>query len=169
MPNYCSFEMKVTGSEKNVKEFFETVSGDSCNKPHFPRVFEAEICEKGHTDDGYMICIWGYCAWSVYSCMLDGDGTYNNKANPEDKTTLQSESKRLNINVEVWSNESETYFIEHYLYKTGAEIINEEIDYTKQVEEWSNETDENGQPEEWTLTHENYLDEVCENYGNWQI
>ena len=42
------------------------------------KIYDAYIIDESTMDNGY-VTVQGQCAWSVKSCMLDGDGTYYNK------------------------------------------------------------------------------------------
>ena len=61
----------------------------------------------------------GYCSWSVYNCMFDGPFTdycyickhYRNKSKA---TTLINECRRLNLFIEITSEESGTNLVEYY-------------------------------------------------------
>lgn len=140
MPSYCDFEMKVTGSKNNVREFLNVLKRKDCDEPHFQRIIEASVYkEETLENSSYTAYIKGCCAWSVHTCMLNGDGTYNNDIEDEEQTiTLESESERLGINIEVWSKETSLGFAEHYIYQSGEEVLNEcfSCEYT------SEETDE---------------------------
>ena len=149
MPNYCNYSMKVVGNKENIEEFIKVLQ---CNynyrtneftfKRHFWRVFEAEPESIEERSDGkYETYVNGYCAWSVFSCMMDGDGTYQNDKKKEiidsdeviinHGTTLQAESENLGLDIEIYSTEPGIEFAEHYLYKHGEEIINEETKYSE--------------------------------------
>lgn len=133
MPNYCSYEMRVRGKEEAVEEFIEILQADyrfdenrqcDCER-HFWRVFDANVLDK-HFENGEGYAeINGDCAWSVYSCMCDGSFTYNNDFPNMGGTTLQAESERLNISIEVFSSEPGCQFMEHYVYDNGHCVAEE--------------------------------------------
>lgn len=76
MPNYCSYSMKATGSPEELREFIEVIQRDNYESGrHFFRVFEASIADEETVSEGY-VEISGECAWSVYSCMMEGPSTY---------------------------------------------------------------------------------------------
>lgn len=137
MPNYCDYEMKVDGRKEDIEEFIKIIKADyhidengKCNcDRHFWRVFEARVYEEEfECGDSYAI-IGGYCAWSVKSCMCDGEHTYNNNHSDCGGTTLQRESKRLNLTIEVFSSECGNCFMEHYVYENGECLVEDCADY----------------------------------------
>ena len=126
MANNCFFTMHVKGKKENVDEFF-TELRDYEHIPHFWRVFSADRLDLQTDPDGTVVAeIIGDCAWSVYCCMLDGAGTYAHDC-PEVSTSLQKESERLSLAIEVFSEESGAEFQEHYHYEDGEEIANEDV------------------------------------------
>ena len=160
MPNYCDFEMKVKGSKTAIARVLKCLNTDydySEGKPshkHFFRVFQAEKeGEPTKNQDGtYTQVINGYCAWSVSSCMLDGPFSYYEsvkKNHPEIfmGTTLAKQSR--NCEIEVFSEEPGMCFSEHYIFKNGKCLCEEEREIT------SGGYDENGKPTE-DIDWENY-------------
>jgi len=151
MPNYCDYEMKITGSKNAIKRVIDCLKADynyGTGKPehkHFFRVFE---CEDGgdfikEGENKYSKYVFGYCAWSVASCMLDGQYTYYNDIKKEYPkifmgTTLKEQSKDCII--EVFSEEGGMGFSEHYIFNKGVC----ELDDTCELE--SAGYDENGEP-----------------------
>lgn len=142
MPNYCNYSMCVVGKKESVEEFIEVMNAgynygtmEFDYDRHMFRVFEAENDKIEERDDGrFQTFINGYCAWSVSSCMLK-DGYYRNfKEDFPDNfrgTTLPLESKKLGLDIEVYSEESGMCFQEHYLIIDG-EIVREEcVDWSE--------------------------------------
>ena len=142
MPNYCNYLMFVKGRKENVEEFIKIIQADynySTMKfsysRHLFRVFEASCEELELVDkDVYMATISGQCAWSVYSCMFSGKGTYYSKLKEDytvsfKGTTLPLESKNLNLEIEAYSEESGMCFQEHYIIKNGCVNTKECVDY----------------------------------------
>lgn len=140
MPNYCDYSMCVKGTKEGVEEFINVIKADydyntktfSYDR-HLFRVFAADYDEVEEMLDGtYQIIINGYCAWSVASCMLE-NGYYARikDAYPNDfrGTTLMLESERLNLNIEVFSEECGCCFQEHYVIKQGILEVDECVDY----------------------------------------
>lgn len=113
---------------------------------HMFRVFEAYVDRS--VDEPNASYISGYCAWSVYSCMFKGDYTYYNDFLKDYGnryigfmgTTLPDESRRLNLKVEVYSEESGCAFMEHFLIDNGEILIEDCIDI-----EYEDILDENGE------------------------
>jgi len=101
------------------------------------RIFEANIVEEmlEGLDDSDECCIygWGYCAWSVYSCMFEGVHTYysDKKDYPVSLSlTLPNACKELNLKAEIYSSEPGMCFAEHYLISNEGEILKDEcIEY----------------------------------------
>lgn len=147
MPNYCNYEMKVKGSKKAIQRVVKCLEADYNYslgiKPekHFFRVFDVYYDKPYKNEDGtYTLIIGGYCAWSVYSAMLDtGDTSYYGSLKHDyptifNGTTLEEQSK--NCEIEVFSEEEGMGFSEHYLFKNGKCLIDETADieqagYTK--------------------------------------
>ena len=137
MPNYCEYNMIIKGSKKAINRIIECLEADynyGAGKPdhlHFFRVFDVfyekeDIINLGNGK--YSLFIWGNCAWSVYSCMCDGEHTYYNDVKKFHKdifmgTTLQEQSKDCEI--EVFSEEPGMGFSEHYIYKNGECLCDE--------------------------------------------
>ena len=128
MANNCFFTMHVKGKKENVDAFFAELR-DYERVPHFWRVFSADMLLLQSEPDGTVVAeIIGDCAWSVHCCMCDGEGTYA-KDCPEVSTSLQKESERLSLAIEVFSEEYGVGFQEHYRYENGAETACEETDW----------------------------------------
>ncbi len=129
MANDCNYEMKIRGSKEAINRVIACLNTDYnyCEgKPehkHFFRVFEATEEELEDNGDGtFTQSIYGYCAWSVWSCMMEGDHTYYNdvKRNHPDTfmgTSLKEQSQDCEI--EVFSEEWGMLFSEHYHFKNG--------------------------------------------------
>lgn len=145
MPNYCNYTMKVTGRKENIKELLDILNADSDYKKyefsydrHFCRVFKAEPSEnlsklkpvdKRH--DIYELFITGYCAWSVHSCMFGGeysfyDNLYKKFGDKSKAITIDTEAKRLNLFIEIISEEEGEGFSEYYLLSPKG-LLNKKI------------------------------------------
>lgn len=180
MPNYCNYEMKVTGIKENVEEFINIIQADyyidenghsDCDR-HFWRVFEAEVYNTGFQDDKYFAELYGYCAWSVYSCMCDGEYTYNGDHPNMGGTTLEIESKRLNLTIELFSDEPGCEFAEHFLFINGDWVINDCVDFQEydtiefeNVEEMNAEYDTDFTQEEFEANDTIYVG----GFPNWRF
>lgn len=134
------YSMCIKGKKENVEEFIKVIQAnydygtmEFSYDRHLFRVFEAyykEIEQVG--DDVYQVVIGGDCAWSVSSCMFE-DGYYGRiKAEYPNEfrgTTLPIESKRLGLDIEVFSEEGGCAFQEHYVIINGDVIIDECVDW----------------------------------------
>lgn len=142
MPNYCNYSMCVAGTKESVEEFIKVIQADYnyvtmefSHDRHMFRVFEAEHDEVDEYGDGkFRTIIDGYCAWSVSSCMLEG-GYYKDCKNSYGDdfrgTTLLLESKRLNIDIEVYSEEPGCCFQEHYVVSNGKLVCEECVEWNE--------------------------------------
>lgn len=176
MPNYCNYSMRVVGKETNVDEFINIIQTDyafddngKCSVDrHFWRVFEAEVTNENIKDDIKSVIIDGYCAWSVYSCMFDGHLTYQHD-HPDAKaggTTLQFESARLNLDIEVFSEEPGCAFMEHYLIRNGEIEIDDCVDFFECCADDYETVEEMNDDLETDITQEefDYANEYCDGY-----
>lgn len=139
MANDCLFDMRIKGKKDSILRVIECLKagynyyeGQPKHK-HFFRIFdvydEDNIMDNG--DGTFTANLWGYCAWSVHSCMLEGVHTYYNdcKKNHPDifmGTNLGEQSKDCEI--EVFSEEEGMCFSEHYYFKNGIRMVNECVD-----------------------------------------
>lgn len=130
MANNCVYSLLVVGEKENVNEFISMMDYTHPQGICFARIFEAyESLRKLLPDGRTAALIEGDCAWSVYSCMMEGYGTYYSdkemRSGDPKLTTLTHESKRLGLDIEIFSEEPGIGFTEHY------RIINGQIlDYT---------------------------------------
>lgn len=171
MPNYCQFEMKLKGEKENLVKAYDIISADynykedrtlecSADK-HLFRIFEADYEGKWDRSvdgafpvksveesideygEGNSLLISGSCAWSVYSCMFEGDYTYYNDWNKEERakysefkgTTIQKVSEELKLTIEIFSEEPGCSFMEHYVIHEGEVLISDEIEYKEEYDE----------------------------------
>lgn len=126
MANNCFFQMKIAGEQQAVQEFVDMLQGKgppghSC----MGRVYSFDLSEEPPINDpqnSQRIAVEGQgdCAWSVLTAMIEENYT---------GLTLESETKRLNLAVEVYSSEPGFKFQEHFLICNGNILINECIDY----------------------------------------
>lgn len=116
---------------------------------HMFRVFEAYVNRS--EDEPNASYLYGYCAWSVYSCMFGTSHTYyddfitekyGNKYIGFMGTTLPDESRRLNLKIEVYSEEPGCGFMEHYLIDNGEILIEDCVDYMEVLDEEGKEIGE---------------------------
>lgn len=128
MPNWCNFEMRVKGKKRDIekayKQIFASDYGDEGR--HLHRV-HTDFNEFQFNENGIAV-INGYCAWSVHSCMFDGEGTYalSEKAkNPNYLgTTIVQISKDFNLIIEICSEETMMGFIEEFVIVYGDVLKN---------------------------------------------
>lgn len=128
MPNHCYYEMRVRGKRENIEQLIKVMT-DYDEPKHFWRVFSAEA-EYQETDDPDISTarIYGDCAWSVYACMMTGELTYADHADISHRTSLQEESERLELEIEVYSDEPGCAFQEHYRFRNGEKLSDECVD-----------------------------------------
>lgn len=168
MPNYCNYEMRLVGEKENLIKAYNIIKADydykedgtvECDADkHLFRIFECEY-EGYHYgvnsaeeaiekySDGNALILSGNCAWSVYSCMFEGESTYYSQWTEERKakyecfkgTTIDRISKEFELDIEIFSEEGGCGFMEHYLINNGEIIIDDCIDYH---EDYDEETDE---------------------------
>lgn len=145
MPNICNYSMRVVGKRINIKEFIKIMKADYdyysmtfSHNCHFFRVFEADADEiEDYCDGRSAVTINGDCAWSVYTCMFNnGPRSYYQelkRSYPNDfhGTLLPIESKRLNLDIEIFSEEGGCAFQEHYIVKQGEILCDDCVDWIK--------------------------------------
>ncbi|MGN8644208.1 hypothetical protein ACTQZR_12885 [Catenibacterium mitsuokai] len=173
MPNLCDYSMKIVGKKEDIADFIEVMQCDydyenyefSFNRHMGGRVFEAIEDSEGITlENGkYSIEIYGNCAWSVQACMTDGNFTYYKEFKDEygdnsRSTTLQLESERLHLDIEVYSNEIGIGFQEHYLIKEGHTKISESVDFSAYCIEDYETKEEAELDNDLTITDEEWSD-----------
>ena len=125
------------------------------SSPHLFRVFEANVNESEcfclpPDENGDIIrSIYGECAWSVYSCMFEGEHTYYNDFMRDFGiryigffgTTIPKLSRLLNLDIEIFSEETGVCFQEHYRVTNGNIIINDEVhiivDFNEETQEFN--------------------------------
>ena len=123
------------------------------SSPHLFRVFEANVNESEcfclpPDESGNIIrSLYGYCAWSVYSCMFEGKCTYYDDFMRDFGiryigffgTTIPKLSRLLNLDIEIFSEETGVCFQEHYRVTNGNIIINDEVQITVDFNEETQE------------------------------
>lgn len=149
MPNYCDFHMVIKGKEKNVLKAISILKASynynnvgnpitSDDNPPFHVFRTWDVFEELEPpEDGEIRAfVCGDCAWSVYSCMFDGEHTYYKSTkemfpNTFKGITLQQMSEKYKLDIEVYSEELGIGFQEHYLIKHGKIVISEEVKYVE--------------------------------------
>ena len=109
MANSCCFEMVVCGDSKDIKKFLKLFiydDGVENENEYFARTFlesyknhKEYIKEKREEIKLGKIYIGGWCAWSLWSCLISG---YPNK---KELTTLSDACKKYKVIVEATSKE----------------------------------------------------------------
>lgn len=136
MPNYCSYTMRVKGTCEAIDEMEKRLT-DYDHTPHFWRVFEAyrvdDVSPVAEGDDADMVTEFsGDCAWSVHSCMCEGEATYaTDYADQGKSTSLEKTAEELGLDIEVYSEEPSIGFAEHYLYMRDGTKVEDETDLTE--------------------------------------
>ena len=132
MANICCFNMKIAGEKKNVLEFVSILQYEHPEERCFARIDEATVFDEYKLPDGrYVAHVEGSCAWSVHTCMREGKGTYFESSHDSKLSTLTGETKRLCLDVEIYSTETGIGFAEHYRYVNGDCLIDEETEYNE--------------------------------------
>lgn len=132
MANYCSFNMKVTGDIDSINEIFEMMQWKGKFEENgLGRIYDIETYDSILYPNGLASYFFsGDCAWSVHSAMRSDSGRR--------EVSLESESKRLGLMIEVFSEESGFAFQEHVLINKGEILIDDCVDYE---EHWTGEFD----------------------------
>ncbi|MGL5714337.1 MAG: hypothetical protein ACRCX2_15055 [Paraclostridium sp.] len=145
MPNYCNFSIGVVGKREKADKLAEYLKADYDKPKHFYRVFDADITA-GYELEGDKVAyiISGNCAWSVYSCMFEGEYTYysssrknvlETEAQNITGTTLPIESKELELDIEVFSSEPGMEFMEHYIISNGVIKVDDCVHWSEGYDE----------------------------------
>lgn len=163
MPNWCGFSMMVQGHYDAVKEVQEIIlknhetnylaghkgEGEYCynsvlrydpKRKHMFRIFESRTpADFPEVDDNLIATqfIDGDCAWSVYCCMLPGEGSYYSDLGQllYYGTNLVELSKDLGVRIEVFSEEPGMCFQEHYLIENGKLVVDESVEIEEKYDE----------------------------------
>lgn len=115
MADNCPYTMKVYGKKENIEEFVRLLCWEAefeengLGKTYSVLPVESEMIN----EEVFMMIISGDCAWSVNSAMMDR------------KISLESETRRLGLFLEVFSEEYGYQFQEHLLINKGDVILNE--------------------------------------------
>ena len=121
MPNYCDYIMKVKGTVDNCRAFLKKCT-DYEEPNHFWRMFEAYDNDEYEMNDGsHVMEIGGYCAWSIETCCRASGYS-------EGIDLLAVNTKDLDLDVEIYTEEPGMCFQEHYTYKKGKCICDECLD-----------------------------------------
>lgn len=133
MANYCAFDMRITGKEDAIKEFIAMLSWqgefEDCGLGR-TYSFDADELEETAVPGIFAVTGYGDCAWSVLTAMC---AEFRGEA-----PSLESETERLGLVVEVYSSEPGMCFQEHYIFVKGNCILDDSVDYK---EHWIEEFD----------------------------
>lgn len=159
MPNLCSFSMLVKGHKNDLETVNQILHADynyhdgklvSCNaEKHLFRTWVL------HSEFDETLEVSGECAWSVYSCMLEGGHTYYDKLQDYENfrgTTLLEISKTYNVDIEVYSEEPGLCFQEHYVIRNGCLEVEEEVPYYENYNEETGEYESEGGFGSWEFS-----------------
>ena len=148
MANLCCFTMKIVGKKENVEEFTKMMKREGEFKENgLGRVYDFDITEPDQLSDGTLLVLGsGSCAWSVWCAMMQ---EYRSP-----RPSLESESKRLDLVMEVFSEEPGCAFQEHYFLNKGILETDETEEYHEFWKEGYDEEDWNDVLKENELTEE---------------
>lgn len=160
MPNYCSFQILAKGEKKSIKEFVDlflieysaTNEEDERHNNNLLSYFARTwlTCEPRFEYDGTAVCLTGWCAWSIYSCMMHGYPQQSAKC-----PTIMEVSKELKLHIQIASEEPGCCFTEFY------EIINGELVRDEGETIYGPEYDfEREEDEEYNLEFQEQLDDM---------
>ena len=131
MANLCEFDMRIVGTRENVGELISLLKYEGKGKVKgFGRTYEVYVVNEWEENGLSYADIAGDCAWSVLTSLIETASDEN----------LITETKRLNLALEVYSNEPGFAFSEHFIIARGRKICDECADYTEiKVSELSEE------------------------------
>ena len=137
MPNLCSYEIRVIGSKESRDKFADYmwanyIAGNRETEPkkYFSRIAidyvdrQPYVSNYGEEGD----CYTGDCAWSIKSCMFNGEHTYFGKGENPNLVCIENVTKDLGLRTEIWSEEPGMEFCEHYYIDNGNVIVEECLD-----------------------------------------
>jgi hypothetical protein len=122
MANYCEYMMKITGRKEDVNELIEMMQWKGRYEDNgLGRIYDCWAEDAEEFDDTFVsVYVNGNCAWSVLTAMRDYNGRY---------PSLESETKRLCLVVEVYSSEPGMCFQEHCIIDKGEVVLDDCLDY----------------------------------------
>lgn len=131
MANYCNYVMKITGRKENVEELIDMMKWQGKYEGQgLGRIYDCwEDDIEEITEEFVAAQVSGNCAWSVLTAMRN----YNGRT-----PSLESESERLGLVIEVYSTETGMGFQEHCMIDKGYVVFEECLDYE---EHWIDEFD----------------------------
>nr|DAP05375.1 MAG TPA: hypothetical protein [Caudoviricetes sp.] len=118
MANECSFSALITGRVENIREFLKTMRRYWA----YEVIYEDEPeLEDFAPDDIVSEYVEGFCKWSVLCVMRD---KYRSPS-------IESESRKLGLFVEIYSTEIGCAFQEHVFIKKGEIAVDDCVDYNE--------------------------------------
>lgn len=130
MANYCEFTMKITGRRENVNELIDMMKWQGKYQDNgLGRIYDCWVEDAEKFDETFVsVYANGNCAWSVLTAMRSYNGRH---------PSLESETERLGLVVELYSSEPGMCFQEHCMIDKGEVVFEECIDYEEHcVEEF---------------------------------
>ena len=140
MPNICFGYITAIGRKDCLEEFANILNAHYdyndmtfSHKPHMFRIFDSYPGEYDQLDGlQYAVDFMIECAWSLSSCMFN-DHKYSYYQELKNKykenffgTTITEIAKRLNLQVEMYSEEGGMGFSEHYIIDNYGNILEDE-------------------------------------------
>ena len=121
MANDCGYGMKVKGNHANVEEFIRAMRWEGeYEEQGIGRVFSCDVSIICKEDDVCIYDLFGDCAWSIWSAMRKANNPNN----------IEALSKKLNLTIEVFSEEPGIGFMEHFAVENGKVLCDDCIDWT---------------------------------------
>ena len=127
MANICDFKMILVGTQENIETFLNELNGKSeISIGYGVKGLEYEI---DILDDNLYRCeLTGGVNWSIKYALIDN-------ADNVSSFSLFEACKRLNLDMECYSDEGGNCFQEHYLFQDGVLCEDECLDYEKEYDE----------------------------------
>lgn len=168
MANNCLFDYKIVGKEENVNELIEMMQWEGrFENEGLGRIYEIWSDEAQDNGDGTVSVLgYGDCAWSVLTAMRNYGGR---------TPSLESETERLGLKIEIYSSEPGCAFQEHVIIDNGQVVEEQCVDYEEHWI-WEFDTIEEYNQEYGTNFTEDMVDEgniyvggFGDEYGIWHI
>ena len=157
MANICTFDMQIAGAPAAVEEFVQMLKWEGkFENQGLGRVYSFECDLSSFETDpagssAIQVVGFGDCAWSVWTAMRD---------RPSGMPSLESETKRLGLAVDVYSSEVGIGFQEHVLIDKGTVLEDECEDYFECYVVDMEEVDLEDLCDEYNLTREELMKRV---------
>lgn len=121
MANDCYFRMEIKGTKKSLKEFISILEGIHPEGISLYKVYDVFAADIEKVDKGFMTTLEGCCAYSINTSMLNDEDSYYRQLSSThpDLTNLESESKRLSLEINIYSEEIIEEVEEYVLIKNG--------------------------------------------------